>query len=83
MNQQLIKTVAALHYEGDVEKAKAFINASTTILDAVSEVVQKKEAHLDIKECDYSSPSWAYQQAHYNGKREALREIVALLRVNP
>lgn len=81
MNAQLIKAIAEELYGGDVNKAKDFLKSSKYVLDVVSNVIETRLDSLERAESNYDSPSWAYKQAHYNGKREALLEVVGLLQV--
>ena len=38
-----------------------------------------EEKRKVTRQSDYSSPSWAYQQAHNNGKLQQIEEIIMLL----
>jgi hypothetical protein len=51
------------------------------VLDRLKEIVYNTIKESEIKTNDYSSPSWAYLQAHQNGRREALEEIIKLITV--
>lgn len=55
---------------------------STYVLTRLQDILNTKVDTLDRKEVDltaYENPSWAYQQAHLNGKRSGLLEALRLL----
>lgn len=49
------------------------------VLDRLTVILDHMENSLERAEVDYDVASWAYQQAHYNGKREMLRQIRELI----
>jgi len=57
---------------------KSIVRGNEDAWEVLTEVLQHR---LDNTSCypDYSNPSWAYAQAHINGKREALQEIINML----
>lgn len=65
------------------EEVKKIVLGSTKVLDILHNIVYNMsivESKPSTK--DYDSPSWAYLQAHKNGRIEALREIAKLLEVS-
>ena len=64
------------------ENFKLSILSSKIVLDKLQEIVynmyKKEESVSDI---DYDSPSWSHKQAHTNGKREALKQILDLITI--
>lgn len=55
---------------------------STYVLSRLQNILKEKVDNLDRKEVDltaYENPSWAYLQAHLNGKRSGLLEALRLL----
>ncbi len=45
--------------------------------DKLVEILRSKLKDKDVPE--YDSPSWAYKQAHYNGRAEAIKEVLELI----
>ena len=68
-----------LKSEKERQSFKEYIESSSIVLDRLRELVYNTIKELEIKTNDYSSPSWAYLQAHQNGRREALEEIIKLV----
>ena len=64
------------------ENFKLSILSSKIVLDKLQEIVynmyRKEES---VTESDYDSPSWSHKQAHTNGKREALKQILDLITI--
>ena len=64
------------------ENFKLSILASKIVLDKLQEIVynmyRKEES---ITDNDYDSPSWSHKQAHTNGKRQALKQILDLISI--
>lgn len=76
-------------YEGLDEKEKketeSLIKASSLLLRRLDQVLDNQQKNLDRVENNldvYSSPSWAYKQAHLNGTRQAYQTMKALLRID-
>jgi len=68
--------------KADQEEFKKLVLGSQKILDRAAEIVY----NMSIMESrpssqDYESPSWAFKQAHLNGRIEALNEIYSLLKL--
>jgi hypothetical protein len=64
----------------DRENFKNSILSSKIVLDKLNEIVYnmyKKEE--SVSTADYDSPSWSHKQAHTNGRREALKQILDLI----
>jgi len=64
------------------ENFKLSILSSKIVLDKLQEIVynmyRKEES---ISDSDYDSPSWSHKQAHTNGKRQALKQILDLISI--
>lgn len=59
---------------------KDYLKNSTEIFEKLRKMIQKRyDNALHVREEDYDHASWAYKQAHLNGKLEALEEIYKLL----
>lgn len=64
------------------ESFKALVLGSKKVLDKLSKIVYNRCNDGEvIKDQDYDSPSWSHKQAHLNGKRQAYREIIELLKI--
>jgi hypothetical protein len=59
---------------------KLAILASRTALQRLHQLASEDLANLQkSREADYESPSWAYLQAHKNGRIQQLNELLTLL----
>lgn len=67
------------------KKVEGVLRNSVLALSIVYKLLEDKEKDLNsVKASDYENPSWAYLQAHKNGKLEQLQELKRLLSfVNP
>lgn len=81
MNAQLIKKAADLYYGGDTKKARAFLGTCSTAFQTLEAVVVDRLESLDRAAANYDDAAWAFKQAHFNGKREALLEVLNILNV--
>lgn len=80
MNHKLnLKWASHLKDEKDREKLEQAILNSQVALRRLLEIVNQEEQSVKPKTDDYDCPSWAFKQAHINGKLEAFRQIKALL----
>ena len=65
------------------ENFKLSILSSKIVLDKLTEIVynmyRKEES---INSTDYDSPSWSHKQAHTNGRRDALRQVIDLIKID-
>ena len=80
MNAHLISAIADTICEGDRERAKAYLVAQRPFIDVLLKMLDRYEDQFAVRECNYEVGSWAYLQAHMNGKREATGAFKALLR---
>ena len=62
--------------EAKETERKRILASSTILLDAI-EILESFEEGTP----DYSSPSWAYEQADRNGANRKLREVIKFLNV--
>ena len=71
------------------EQKERFLQAlrnDTLVLGRLKEVIEEDLAALSRREVrtdSYESPSWAFQQAHYNGVKQqllALRDLLSFLK---
>lgn len=71
------------HLKGDAKKDfEGLVRNSTTVLGRLKTIIEQREADILKDESspkDYDSPSWAYKQAHNNGRKEELRRLKELL----
>lgn len=62
---------------------KVLIENSEKVLDILQEIVYNMSiVESKSVNTDYDSPSWAFKQAHSNGKLDAYREVISLLKVS-
>lgn len=65
------------------EDFKNILLSNTILLDKLAEIVYNmlmKEGK--ITSSSYDNTSWAYKQAHINGKTEVLRQMLSLVDIN-
>jgi hypothetical protein len=70
-----------LHSEQKDDFART-IRSSTVALNRLRDLVSEYENELDrieLKLDTYDTPSWAYKQAHINGRRQELQRIKSLV----
>ncbi len=61
------------------ERISSMVKGSPQILNRLLEIIKTKMTALEtVNETDYSCPSWSHKQAHLNGKKEALRDMMTL-----
>lgn len=76
LNLRWVKGVSKDRVEG-LEK---IIRNSHIVLSRLKEIIEEDLKDLNKHtEADYESSSWAYKQAHENGKREYARQMLSLL----
>lgn len=67
----------------DQENFKKNVLSSQKVLDRLREIcyniIQEDEK---VRVADYASPSWSHEQAHRNGKREALENLIKILTID-
>ena len=76
----LIDAVARLHYDGDKDRAKRFLDSSQSVLDSLYAVFLDRLHGIERGETDYDSPSWAAKQAHQNGEYAAYKAVCDLIK---
>lgn len=85
-NQFRLPSAWTSHIRTEKEKAD-FVKGlsaatSTKVWDRLIELVNTRLDHIEKAEQDYNNPSWAYRQAHYNGYRQATKDILALINLH-
>lgn len=78
-----MKTIWTQHLKTEEEKKdfETVVNNSTYVLGRVKQLIENRERGITSFEGDtnaYDNPSWAYKQAHANGRRAELKELLAL-----
>lgn len=87
MNKQLRQkrplTSWANHLTDTVERRKFldYIQSCVEIRERLSTMLSVKVETSSMTKKDYEGGSWAYKQAHMNGRNEALTEIISLLTI--
>ncbi len=62
------------------EDLRQYLKNSTRMFDLLKNMIQKRyDVASSVKDTDYDSASWAYKQAHRNGKLETLEDLYKLL----
>lgn len=72
------------HCESDAEKIEfeKTLRNNGFVLDKLIRILENRLQSIDRDEMSrnsYDSPSWAFLQAHQNGRREGLTEVLSLL----
>lgn len=63
----------------DQDEFKASIQNAGSVLDRVAQLIEERINSLGAPEKNYTSPSWAYLQAHVNGRKEELEYFKKLV----
>ena len=66
----------------DIEALNKAILGSTVLRNRLSSILKEKLEALDSQECsvaDYDNPSWSHKQAHRNGQKASLVEVLKLI----
>lgn len=66
----------------EAEKQKKSIIASKLVLDKLIEICYNIKKDKDKSVYNYDTPSWSYKQAHVNGYKQALDDIIQLITIN-
>lgn len=64
----------------DRERIKGMVLGSKKTLDILAEIcynIIKNDS--EVSKQDYQSAGWAFEQAHRNGRQDALREIISII----
>lgn len=65
--------------EDRAENLEKLVRNSTIVLSRLKEIIEEDLRQDKVTESDYDNPSWAYYQAHKNGKMEYARQMLSLL----
>tara|TARA_R110000822_G_scaffold75684_3_gene182073 strand:+ start:1885 stop:2118 length:234 start_codon:yes stop_codon:yes gene_type:complete len=60
----------------DQDARKSDVNSNTFAWGILKEILERK---LEVSTPDYDKHSWAFRQAHQNGRNQAIRELINLL----
>ena len=66
----------------EIDKLNKAILGSVVIRNRLTQIIKEKLESIDNTECsvsDYDSPSWSHKQAHRNGQKTALNEVLKLI----
>ena len=68
----------------DVEDREAFEQEfrNSNIPGVLKNILEEKLENTKMRRHDYRDPSWAYRQAHENGRAEVLEEIIEILTID-
>jgi hypothetical protein len=75
------------HCKSEEDKANytASLKRAKWVLDDLSKLVQSNLNGREVAEISpktYESPNWAYQQAHNNGYKQALKDVLNLINLD-
>lgn len=71
-----------------IEDKEQYVNSlmrAKWVLDDLSKLVQSNLGGREIAEISpktYESPNWAFQQAHNNGYKQALKDVLRLINLD-
>lgn len=71
-----------LKTEAERKNFEAAVRHDALVLGRLAEIIEEKLKTLDREEMlssSYENPSWAYKQAHQNGNRAGLTQVLQLL----
>lgn len=74
-------TANVINDQEEKESFESYLENNQRLLNRLREIIEEKENALDRSEVQlsaYDSVSWAYKQAHVNGRKAALAEIKQL-----
>ena len=57
---------------------KSFVRGNTEAWEVLTEVLLQRIESMK-QHPEYSNPAWAFEQAHINGRKEMLQEIINML----
>ena len=66
----------------EADKYKKSIISSKLVLDKLIEMCYNRRKEIDKQVFDYDTPSWSHKQAHNNGYKECLDDIIQLITIN-
>ncbi len=61
------------------EDFEALVRNSTQVLSRLKDILNERQDNINSSDADFTTPSWAYQQASNIGKRNAYKDIDQLL----
>lgn len=80
--KKALKTIWTQHLPPEEkEDFEKLIGYSTRVLSRVKQMIEIRERDilsLETKQEEYHNPSWAYKQAHLNGRKAELKELKEL-----
>lgn len=68
----------------EAEEFKEYLLNSKKVLDKLRKMLYNMYREAEKTSLnDYDSASWAYKQAHLNGKKEVIRHLISLVTLDP
>ena len=61
------------------QRRKEIVLSSRSVLEVLKTYLEHRKNGLSVKEEDYNVASWAYLQAHRNGKTEELDRLIKFI----
>ena len=71
--------VSGIKDKEERESFKKRLLSNQDIWEKLEKIIVERIESLEPDIHDYDSPSWAYRQAHVNGKREALLDLLDII----
>ena len=66
------------------EEFKEYLLNNKKLLDKLIKMLYNMYRDVEnVSSNDYDSASWAFKQAHLNGKKEVIRNLISLLTLDP
>lgn len=63
------------------EARKELLSGTVAVFDVLNQIIDREKQELQsVREADYDASSWAFKQAHMNGRLEQLDRFSNLLR---
>lgn len=64
----------------DKERLKSLLDVAEPLLTILREALENKYALSVRDDCDFDTPNWAYKNAYNLGYREAMKDMIQMLR---
>lgn len=65
----------------DKKDFEAYVKNSSSILERLTDLIEKKIEDAEVPKADYESSAWAYKQADRIGQIRAYKEILSLTKL--
>jgi hypothetical protein len=72
--------------EAEASRINDTVVHATVLLDRLRVIIQTKQDLILREESSFSqydTPNWEYRQAHLNGRKQELKELLDLIKLHP